>query len=57
MENIGARRLHTMMERLLETVSYEASDKNGELVKVDSEYVNQHLQELSQDEDYAKYIL
>lgn len=56
-ENIGARRLHTMMERLLETVSFEASDKNGESVTVDESYVNAHLQELTQDEDYAKYIL
>lgn len=57
MENIGARRLHTMMERLLETVSYEASDKDGEIIKIDTSYVNDHLEELSQDEDYAKYIL
>lgn len=57
MENIGARRLHTMMERLLETISFEASDKDGEKVTVDAAYVNSHLQELSQDEDYAKYIL
>ncbi len=57
MENIGARRLHTMMERLLETVSYEASDKNGETLNIDAAYVNDHLEELSQDEDYAKYIL
>jgi len=56
-ENIGARRLHTMMERLLEVISFEASDKNGETVLIDSDYVNAHLQELSQDEDYAKYIL
>ena len=56
-ENIGARRLHTMMERLLETISFEASDKNGETVLVDTDYVNAHLQELTQDEDYAKYIL
>lgn len=56
-ENIGARRLHTMMERLLETVSYEASDKDGETIKIDAAYVNDHLEELSQDEDYAKYIL
>ena len=57
MENIGARRLHTMMERLLETISYEASDKDGESIVVDAQYVNSHLEELSQDEDYAKYIL
>lgn len=56
-ENIGARRLHTMMERLLETISFEASDKNGEAILINADYVNAHLQELSQDEDYAKYIL
>jgi len=56
-ENIGARRLHTMMERLLETVSFEASDKEGETLQIDEDYVNSHLEELSQDEDYAKYIL
>ncbi len=56
-ENIGARRLHTMMERLLEVISFEASDKNGETVEINGDYVNAHLQELSQDEDYAKYIL
>ncbi len=56
-ENIGARRLHTMMERLLETISFEASDKEGEMIQIDSDYVNGHLEELSQDEDYAKYIL
>ncbi|MGH1541073.1 MAG: ATP-dependent protease ATPase subunit HslU [Arenicella sp.] len=57
MENIGARRLHTMLERLLETVSYEASDKNGQKITVDADYVNDHLQALTADEDYAKYIL
>ncbi len=56
-ENIGARRLHTMLERLLETVSYEASDQPGTSVKVDQAYVNQHLDELAEDEDYARYIL
>ncbi|MCH2189733.1 MAG: ATP-dependent protease ATPase subunit HslU [Gammaproteobacteria bacterium] len=56
-ENIGARRLHTMLERLLETVSYEASDKAGSTVTVDQAYVNDHLDELAEDEDYARYIL
>lgn len=56
-ENIGARRLHTMLERLLETISFEASDKSGSNIKVDQEYVNQHLDELAEDEDYARYIL
>lgn len=56
-ENIGARRLHTMLERLLETVSFEASDKSGSMVTIDQSYVNQHLDELAEDEDYARYIL
>ncbi len=56
-ENIGARRLHTVMERLMETLSYEAPDKNGESLVVDATYVNDHLNELSQDQDLSRYIL
>jgi len=56
-ENIGARRLHTVMERLLETVSFEASDRSGSSVLVNAEYVDDHLAELSQDEDLSRYIL
>jgi ATP-dependent HslUV protease ATP-binding subunit HslU len=56
-ENIGARRLHTVMERLLETVSFEASDKSGSRLIVDAGYVNDHLAELAQDEDLSRYIL
>ncbi len=56
-ENIGARRLHTVMERLLETVSYEASDKAGSTLVVDAAYVDRHLGELAQDEDLSRYIL
>ncbi len=56
-ENIGARRLHTMLERLLETISFEASDKSGSHVVIDQAYVNEHLDELAEDEDYARYIL
>jgi len=56
-ENIGARRLHTVMERLLETVSFEAADKSGENITVDATYVNDHLGELVQDEDLSRYIL
>ncbi len=56
-ENIGARRLHTVMERLLETVSFEASDKSGTEVIVDATYVDDHLAELSKDEDLSRYIL
>jgi ATP-dependent HslUV protease ATP-binding subunit HslU len=56
-ENIGARRLHTVMERLLETVSFEAADKSGTKLTVDAGYVNDHLAELAQDEDLSRYIL
>jgi ATP-dependent HslUV protease ATP-binding subunit HslU len=56
-ENIGARRLHTVMERLLETVSFEASDKSGSTVKIDAAYVDDHLAELSKNEDLSRYIL
>ena len=56
-ENIGARRLHTVMERLLETVSYEAADRGGETVSVDAAYVEQHVAQLAGDEDLARYIL
>ncbi len=56
-ENIGARRLHTVMERLLETLSYQASDLNGDAIVVDAEYVNDHLEALVQDEDLSRYIL
>ena len=56
-ENIGARRLHTVMERLLETVSFEASDKSGIDVVIDADYVDAHLAELLKDEDLSRYIL
>ena len=56
-ENIGARRLHTVMERLLETVSYDATEQNGSSVMVDAEYVDDHLGNLVKDEDLSRYIL
>ena len=56
-ENIGARRLHTVMERLLETVSYEAADRAGLLLVVDAAYVDRNLGELARDQDLARYIL
>ena len=56
-ENIGARRLHTVMERLLETISFEASDMVAQSVTIDADYVNEHLGELSLDEDLSQYIL
>jgi ATP-dependent HslUV protease ATP-binding subunit HslU len=56
-ENIGARRLHTVLERLLETVSFEASDKGGSSVMINAGYVDDHLAELSKNEDLSRYIL
>jgi ATP-dependent HslUV protease ATP-binding subunit HslU len=56
-ENIGARRLYTVMERLLETVSFEATDKSGDSIKVNRDYVQKHLGALVEDEDLARYIL
>lgn len=56
-ENIGARRLYTVMERLLEMVSFEATDKPGETVHVDKTYVEKNLGQLLADEDLARYIL
>ncbi len=56
-ENIGARRLHTVMERLLETLSFEATDRGQSLVTVDAEYVERQLGALVKDEDLSRYIL
>ncbi|HWG10641.1 MAG TPA: ATP-dependent protease ATPase subunit HslU [Rhodanobacteraceae bacterium] len=56
-ENIGARRLHTVMERLLENVSFEAADKSGEKYTIDAEYVDKSLKNLVADEDLSRYIL
>ncbi len=56
-ENIGARRLHTVMERLLEGISFEASDRFGTELVIDGPYVDSSLGKLAQDEDLARYIL
>ena len=56
-ENIGARRLHTVMERLLDAASYEAADRKGESLVIDAGYVDQHLGQLAKDEDLSRYIL
>jgi ATP-dependent HslUV protease ATP-binding subunit HslU len=56
-ENIGARRLHTVLERLLDTLSYEAPDRDGQSVVIDRAYVDAHLGELVQDPDLSRYIL
>jgi len=57
MENIGARRLHTVLERLLETLSFDAADRNGVTVVIDAAYVEKHLGALIKDEDLTRYIL
>jgi ATP-dependent HslUV protease ATP-binding subunit HslU len=56
-ENIGARRLHTVLERLLEEISYAAPDRSGEKLLVDAAYVDQHLAALAGNEDLSRYIL
>ncbi len=56
-ENIGARRLHTVLERLLETISFDAPERSGEMITVDSAYVDQQLGEVARDEDLSRYIL
>jgi len=56
-ENIGARRLHTVMERLLEKISFEASSLNDQTIMIDEKYVNDQLSKLVKDEDLSQYIL
>jgi ATP-dependent HslUV protease ATP-binding subunit HslU len=56
-ENIGARRLHTVMERLLDDISYKAADMDGQKIVVDAGYVDQQLGDLASDDDLSRYIL
>ena len=56
-ENIGARRLHTIIERILDEISFTASDKSGETIVVDSNYIKKHIGELVKDTDLSKFIL
>jgi ATP-dependent HslUV protease ATP-binding subunit HslU len=56
-ENIGARRLHTVMEKLMEDISFSASDHGGDTIVIDDTYVNDHLAELVDDEDLSRFIL
>ncbi len=56
-ENIGARRLHTILERLLESISYDAPDLVEKTINIDTEFVNQYLSEFVEDEDLSRYIL
>ena len=56
-ENIGARRLHTVLEKLLEAISFEAADRREQSFTIDADYVNEHLRALVEDEDLSRYIL
>ena len=56
-ENIGARRLHTVLERLMEEISYDASERHGDEITIDEEYVNAHLEALIENEDLSRFIL
>jgi ATP-dependent HslUV protease ATP-binding subunit HslU len=56
-ENIGARRLHTLLEKLLEDISFTASDKPGTMVRINAAYVQERLSEFSKNTDLSKFIL
>ena len=56
-ENIGARRLHTIMERVLDEISFSAPDKKGEVIRIDAEYVGKMLSDIVKDQDLSRYIL
>ena len=56
-ENIGARRLHTIIERVVEDISFEAPEKEGEKITVDAAYVKQKVGEILKSQDMRKYIL
>ena len=56
-ENIGARRLHTIIERILDDISFTATDRTGEKIIINSEYVKQNLDQLVKDTDLSKFIL
>ena len=56
-ENIGARRLYTVMEKLLEEVSFTASESGGQVVTIDAAYVNERLDALAENEDLSRYVL
>ncbi|BCE02464.1 ATP-dependent protease ATPase subunit HslU [Marinicellulosiphila megalodicopiae] len=56
-ENIGARRLHTLLERLLESISFEASELSGQIINIDAKYVDDQLGELAKNQDLSRFIL
>ena len=57
MENIGARRLHTIIERILDDISFTATDRSGEKIIINKEYINKNLDNLVKDTDLSKFIL
>ena len=56
-ENIGARRLHTLLEKVLDEISFTASDRSGEKIIIDKKYIEKNLGELAKDTDLSKFIL
>ena len=56
-ENIGARRLHTVMEKLLEEISFSASERSGEEIVIDADYVKKQVSDLARNADVSKFIL
>ena len=56
-ENIGARRLQTVMERVLDEISFAATDRSGETVKIDAAYVQKHIGDLAKNADLSRFIL
>ena len=56
-ENIGARRLHTIIEKILDEISFTATDRSGEKIKINKEYINKNLDNLVKDTDLSKFIL
>ena len=57
MENIGARRLHTIIEKILDEISFTATDRSGEKIIINKEYINKNLDNLVKDTDLSKFIL
>ena len=56
-ENIGARRLHTIIEKILDEISFTATDRSGEKIVINKEYINENLDTLVKDTDLSKFIL
>ena len=56
-ENIGARRLHTIIEKILDEISFTATDRSGEKISIDKDYINKYLDSLIKDTDLSKFIL